>query len=434
VKDHLIPNQIPKGRWTRIVPIAFIMYTISYMDRNNISFGFSGIQKDLGINATYAGLAAGIFFWGFMLLQVPGGIWAQKFGSRKIISIGLVIWGILSIWTGYVHNLSALLIVRFLLGTVEGIVWPSAMVLLGNWFPNKERARANAYFMMGAPLSSIIAAPISGMILDAFGWREMFLFEGIPAILWAVVWWFFIADKPSEAKWLSKAERDYIEQTIEEERKNIVKQPKNFWEAIKTPNVLLLALSSFLGIMGLYGFTLWLPTIVKMITAGSSNTVVGWITALPWISAAFGLTICSYYCDRTGNHKFVYTLTCISAAFFLILITFTGKAHPVLSILCLTLLNFSYGKNAAFWSVPPTILKGSVLGSSVGFINSIGNLGGFFGPYLFGFLLTVTKSSQWGMVIFSILLLLSAVTINLVRTPKKSISENSLPLSATSGK
>jgi nitrate/nitrite transporter NarK len=186
--------------------------------------------------------------------------------------------------------------------------------------------------------------------------------------------------------------------------------------------------------MGLYGFTLWLPTIVKTITIGSSNTVVGWITALPWISAGLGLIICSYFCDRTSNHKLIYTLTCISASIFLLAISFTGKDYPVVSIILLTLLNFSYGKNAAFWSIPSTILKGSVLGSSVGFINSVGNLGGFFGPYLFGFLLTLTNSTQWGMIIFSIILLLSAVTINLVRTPKKVISNTNISLSAAGGK
>ncbi|GGE27908.1 MFS transporter [Pullulanibacillus camelliae] len=419
MSNNSIPQHIPRGRWFFVVPVAFIMYMISYMDRNNISFGFAGLEKDLGISATYVGLAAGIFFWGFMILQVPGGFWAQKFGTKKLISVCLFIWGILSISTGYVNNLTELLIVRFLLGTIEGVIWPSAMVLLGNWFPQKERTRANAFFMMGAPISSIIMAPLSGIILDWVGWREMFLFEGIPAIIWAVVWWFVIADKPSTAKWITKEEREYIENTLEEERKKIVNQPKNFREAAKNRNVLLLAATYFLGIMGLYGFSLWLPEIVKTVSDGSSNTVVGLITALPWISACLGLIICSSICDKTGKNKLMYTLTCVSAAVFLLILTFTGKNYPVISIICLTLINFSYAKNAAFWAIPSKILKGGVLGGATGFINAIGNLGGFFGPYLFGLMLTLTNSTKAGMIIFSIILLAAAFLVQLVRTSKE---------------
>jgi len=193
---------VPKKRWIRIIPAAFLMYTIAFMDRVNIGFGIPGIEKSLGVNATIAGLASGIFFVGYVLLQIPGGQWAMKWSAKKFVLFSLIAWGIFAILTGLAQNATQLLITRFLLGVAEGGVWPATLVLLARWFPMEERARANSYWMFCLPVASIIASPISGWILTWADWRTLFILEGIPPLIWALVWWFTVDDSPDRAKWI----------------------------------------------------------------------------------------------------------------------------------------------------------------------------------------------------------------------------------------
>ncbi|GMA64886.1 MFS transporter [Alicyclobacillus fastidiosus] len=373
---YMTQSKVGNGRWLRIMPIAFIMYTFAYIDRNNIGFGFAGMQKDLGFSAAYSGLAGGIFFIGFLVFQVHGGIWARKYGARKVITICLVIWSVFAFLTGTVHNIAELLAVRFILGMVEGIVWPASLILISNWFPQKERARATAYFMLGTPISAIIMSPISGYLLDHTSWRVMFFIEAIPPLAWALLWWFGISDKPSLAKWISKEEKDYIETSLASENSSANVSKNGFLVALKDRNVMVLSFSGFFGIMGLYGLGLWLPTVVKTITHGS-NTMVGLISALPWISAMIGSIVISHLSDRTGNHKGFYALICTSGTIFLLVATFAGTIHPYVAIIALICLNLSFAKNAPFWAIPTAVLSRDMLPNSIGIINGIGNLGGF---------------------------------------------------------
>src|ERR1019366_5090164 len=192
-------HAIPAQRWVRIIPVAILMYTFALIDRNNIAFGMFGIQKELAIQATAAGLAAGIFFFGYVFMQIPGGLLAEKWSAKRFITTALV------------QNLTQLLIVRFVLGVVEGGVSPATMILLTKWFPLSERSRANALWYLCIPVASIITGPVSGWILTHYDWRMLFILEGAPAVVWAIVWWFLVDDKPSDAKWISPAERDYLE-------------------------------------------------------------------------------------------------------------------------------------------------------------------------------------------------------------------------------
>lgn len=406
--------KVPNGRWLRIMPIAFIMYTFAYIDRNNIGFGFAGMQKDLGFSAAYSGLAGGIFFIGFLVFQVHGGIWARKYGARKVITICLVIWSIIAFLTGTVHNVAELLVVRFILGMVEGIVWPASLILISNWFPQKERARATAYFMLGTPISAIIMSPISGYLLDHTSWRVMFFIEALPPLVWALLWWFGISDKPSVAKWISKEEKDYIETSLANEKTNANVSKNSFVAALANKNVLILSFVGFFGIMGLYGFGLWLPTVVRAITHGS-NTSVGLISALPWFSAIIGSILISHLSDRTGNHKGFYSLICIIGTVSLLVATIAGTAHPYVAIIALICLQFSFAKNAPFWAIPTGVLSREMLPSAIGIINGIGNLGGFFGPYVFGLLMTFTHSTKAGTTFFSLSLLVSALLVLTIR-------------------
>lgn len=219
------------------------MYTIGFMDRINIGFGFSGMEKSLSTSATVAGLAGGIFFFGYLFLQIPGGQLGVRWSAKKFVTLSLLFWGFFAILTGAVQNVPELLTVRFLLGVAEGGVWPATLALLAKWFPMEERARANSYWMFCLPVAAIIMSPVAGLILAHMSWRWLFFLEGLPAFVWAVVWWIFIDDSPETAKWLSTEERDYLRAKFAEDEKNIRPIANNWQKAFVNGQVWLSVLT-----------------------------------------------------------------------------------------------------------------------------------------------------------------------------------------------
>ncbi|MDR3588046.1 MAG: MFS transporter [Negativicutes bacterium] len=396
---------IPAQRWVRIIPAAFLMYTIAFMDRNNIAFGFFGIQHDLGVGATAAGFAGGIFFFGYLLLQVPGALWAQRWSAKKFITVVLVLWGICSVATGFVQNYTQLLIVRFLLGVFEGGVSPATMILLTKWFPLNERARANGYWYLCIPVASIVTAPISGWILTYYDWRMMFILEGLPPLIWAAIWWFAIDDDPTKAKWISKEEREYLITTIAAEQQEIKKQTPSLKHVLKNRNViLLLVLFCFLQV-GFYGYGLWLPNLIKAISGGSMMSV-GWLAAIPWALAAIGSIINSTHSDKTGDYKWHIAIPILAGALFLTISVFSGKENPILALGSLSIcLGFMYCY-AVYWAALSAYVAEDVLAVAMGTINAIGNLGGFFGPLLVGYLIETTGNflvGEGALIIFLVI-------------------------------
>lgn len=399
---------IPAQRWIRIIPAAFLMYTIAFMDRNNIAFGFFGMQKDLGLGATSLGIAAGIFFFGYLFLQVPGGLLAQRWSAKKFITASLVLWGLCSVATGFVQNFTQLLIVRFLLGVVEGGVSPATMILLTKWFPLNERARANGYWYLCIPVASIVTAPLSGWILTYYDWRTMFMLEGLPPLIWAALWWFLVDDEPSQAKWISPAEREYLTTTLTLEKQEIKKQVPSIGHALKNRNViLLLVLFCFLQI-GFYGYGLWLPTLVKSLTGGSMMSV-GWISAIPWLLAAIGSIINSTHSDKTGDYKWHIAVPIFAGALFLSLSVWMGKENPVLALGALSIcLGFIYCYSV-YWAALSSFIAEDTLAIAMGTINAIGNLGGFFGPFFVGYLVERTGNFLVGEGFLIMSLLISGL-------------------------
>ena len=205
-------------RWLRIIPVALIMYTISYIDRTNVALGLdpehSSMMKDLLMDDKMKGHAAGIFFWGYMLLQIPGGYLANRWSAKKVISIFLAFWGVCAVGCGLVKNFRQFEIMRFMLGMAESGVFPATLVLLANWFPRDERARANAYWILCQPLAVAGSAPITGWLLGSWGWQTMLIIEGALPFIWLPIWFHFISDHPREAKWISSEEKDYLETTL----------------------------------------------------------------------------------------------------------------------------------------------------------------------------------------------------------------------------
>jgi MFS family permease len=421
----------PTQRWVRIIPAAFLMYTISFMDRNNIAFGFFGIRKDLAIDATASGLAAGIFFVGYLFLQVPGSLLAEKWSAKRFITISLVVWSLCAMATALVQNLTELLIVRFLLGVVEGGVSPATMILLTKWFPLAERARANALWYLCIPVAAIVTGPVSGWILTHFNWRVMFVVEGAPALVWAAIWWWLIDDSPDKAAWISPEERIYLQTTLMQEKQLLKAEVPTLRSVLANRNViLLLVLFCFLQI-GFYGYGLWLPTIVKALSRGTMMQV-GWISAIPWACAAVGSVVISAWADRTGDYKTAVAGPILIGALFLTVSVIAGPKHPVLAIIALSIcLGFIYCY-AAYWAAVTSFVAGDVMAIVMGTINAIGNLGGFVGPFVVGFLIDRTKTPLVGEAFLIACLIISglfALRLNNRTKMEIAVSKSSIQVS-----
>ena len=392
-------NTVPKKRWFRILPAVFLMYCINMIDRNNIGFAFPGMESDLGIGATYAGLAGGIFAIGYLFLQVPGGLWAERWSAKKLIGVALIAWGIFAAATGFIRNVTQLLIVRFMIGFVEGCILPAIVLLLKRWFPLDERARANGIWMLSIPFAAMIMSPICGFILTYATWREMFWIEGAFPIIFCIIWMFCITDHPKDAKWLSEEERNYLVNAAAKEESKIATKGMSVMEALKTRNVIILIAIWFLTQTGFAGYSIWLPTMMKDLT-GSSQMLVGLLTSVPWFFAMIMLTLNSRHSDKTGERRFHMIVPAVTSALCLLASTLLASSGNVTAavialICCGGLIQCYYG---IWWAIPTTFLTADVLAVTLGVINAVGNLGGFFGPWLFGYFTTVTGSSLGGMV------------------------------------
>ncbi|SMC04826.1 Sugar phosphate permease [Sulfobacillus thermosulfidooxidans DSM 9293] len=399
-----------RTRWRRIIPVAFLMYTIAYMDRINVGFGFDGMEKGLHISASTAGLAGGIFFFGYLFLQIPGGYIASKFSAKKFVFASLLVWGVFAVLTGLVQNKTELLVVRFLLGVAEGGVWPATLVLLSHWFPQDERARANMYWMFCLPAAAIIMAPLSGLIVQHLSWRYLFVLEGIPPFIWAIVWWIFIDDSPDTASFISPEERAYLQKKFQEDRAAAQDVSPSWKKAFTNPKVWLLVGIYFLVQVGFYGFALWLPTVIKNLTK-TGFTETGLVTALPYLAALIVMWINANHSDKTGERKAHVALPLIFGGLALLGSTLTTQNILVSLIFLILTEAFMLPYIGVFWTLPPLLVTAEGLGPTMGLINGIGNLGGFFGPFIVGALITATHSTFAGLVTLTGVLIVAGLLV-----------------------
>lgn len=396
-------------RFTHIIPFILIMYTIAYIDRNNVGFGFSGMQKSLNISPTVIGMAGGIFFLGYFILQIPAGYIAKKYGTRKLLFVTQLIWGVLAVTTGFVHNAQQLLIIRFFLGLSESALFPAILVLVTEWFPAKERARANGFWQMGANFAGLIVGPISGLIITYASWRGLFIIEGFPAIIWAVVCLIFLVDNPKKAKFLSEEERDYLKREFAEDAKNIKPVSKNWKEAFFNIKTWALIVAYFSLNVGGYGISMWMPTILKNATKGGFG-FVGLLTSVQTIVGIIVMYCVSRHSDKTGEKKWHAALSIIIGAVMLLLSVATQQ-YVVLSVGFVLFYNCVAGFTPIFWTFPPMLISEDALGPSLGFINGIGNLGGFFGATIIGFIVSITGNTMSGLIFAAAMWILSGVII-----------------------
>lgn len=411
-----MPNTIARQRWVRLIPIAFITYSLAYLDRANFGFATAGgMAADLNITAATSSLLGSLFFLGYFFFQIPGALYAANKSAKKLIFWSLILWGLLAMATGMVSNVSLLIVIRFMLGVVESAVMPSMLIFLSRWFTKDERSRANTFLILGNPVTILWMSILSGYLVHSMGWRWMFILEGVPAIVWAFFWWRLVEDKPKNAKWLSDSEKLAMEKILLKEQQAI-KPVKNYMQAFKLKVVVLLCLQYALWSIGVYGFVLWLPDIIKK--AGDLNMVkTGWLSAVPYLLAIIAMLSASWFSDKTLNRKiFVWPFLLIGAlAFYGSYLL--GTSHFWLSFVLLVIAGGAmYAPYGPFFAIITEILPGNVSGGAIALINSFGALGSFLGAYLVGYLNGATGGFDTSYIFMSGSLFISALlTIVAVR-------------------
>ncbi|MFZ0217282.1 MAG: MFS transporter [Candidatus Dormiibacterota bacterium] len=403
-------------RMLAIIPVAFLMYTIAFMDRINIGVALPAMGKQLHFDPTIAGLVSGIFFIGYLILQIPGGHIAERQSAKWFIFVLLLIWGIFAVLTGFVQNVPELLAVRFLLGVTEGGVWPATLVLLSHWFPQDERARANNLWMLCLPVAAVIASPISGLILGAShdNFRLLFVIEGLPPLIWAVVWAIVIKDRPRDAAWMSDGDKAALERVLTAERSTRDRPDlSTYRRAMLSPATWLFCAIYFFSTIPGYGFTTFLPSLLK--AHGISIATVGVLTALPFAVGIIGLVLVGIFSDRARvRRNWVAIPFVIVGVGILVSVVFSGNL--TVSIIILSLSGFGlYAYLGPFWASVDQVLPAETSGGAMGLINGIGNLGGFFGPYVVGFLATATGGFEGGFAFLGVCALVMAGLAMLVR-------------------
>ncbi|WP_378954542.1 MFS transporter [Pelosinus sp. sgz500959] len=409
-------RKIPNGRWVRILPPLMIVCIISFMDRVNLGFAISGgMNAELGLTASMAGVAAGIFFFGYLFLQIPGGHFAAKRSGKHFITASIPFWAIVSILSGYVTSVNQLLILRFCLGIAEGGMLPVVLTLCSNWFPNEERGRANAIVLMFAPVAAIITGPLSGYIISLSGWREMFIIEGVISLVVLIPWLILVSDRPEKASWISKIEKEYILDSLREEQENMEKnhvKQASLKDLLPNISMWKLIVLNFCYQSGDYGFAMWLPTLLKDLTQGGMNQI-GWLSTAPWIACILGMIFFSNLSDRTGRRKIFVIIPLVGFALCLLL-SVLSKENIWLSYTFLIGAGFFIkAAGVVFWAIPSRLFSREVAGGARGAINALGNLGGFFGPYIVGLMIQMYNYNIGVYSLVGLLLIAAAITLTL---------------------
>lgn len=407
-------KSLVKKRWLRLIPIAFITYSLAYLDRANFGFAAAGgMAEDLNITASMSSLLGSLFFLGYFFFQIPGTLYAANKSAKRLIFWSLILWGALAMATGLVSNVSLLIVIRFLLGVVESAVMPSMLVFLSRWFTKVERSRANTFLILGNPVTILWMSILSGYLIKYVGWRWMFILEGLPAVIWAFFWWRLVVDRPQNAKWLTESEKNDLEEQLKEEQLAI-KPIKNYAEAFKSRIVILLCLQYALWSIGVYGFVIWLPSIIN--SASNLNIVkTGWLASVPYLLAIISMLVASYFSDKKlKRNAFVWPFLLVGAiAFYSSYLV--GTSNFWLSFGLLVIAGGAmYAPYGPFFASITEILPRNVTGGAIALINSLGALGSFAGAYIVGYLNGITSGFGASYIFMAGSLFLSALLTILI--------------------
>src|ERR1700730_745087 len=373
-----------RNAW-RLIPILTLAYVVNYLDRTNLAFAGLTMKEDIGLTATQFGYGAGVLFVGYCVFEIPSNLALYRFGARLWIARIMITWGLVSAAMAFVTGPNSFYLMRFLLGVAEAGFFPGVTYYLAAWFPPQYRARILAWFLVGIPVSSVIGAPLSGLLLEMDGiagmkgWQWLFIVEGIPAVALGLIVARMLADRPETASWLSADEKQILSRMLAEERRERART--DLRAALRDTRVLICALVQFGFTLGSYGIGIWLPQIIK--GHALSNLTVTMLSAVPYVFASIAMIIWAAGVDRSGRKIVNLTLACLLAAVGLVGSVLSGALAPALVGLAVALIGVTSAR-AIFWTIPTRFLSGVGAAGGLAFINSIGTIGGFAGPSLLG--------------------------------------------------
>lgn len=404
----------------RLLPFLFLLYITAFIDRVNVSFAGLQMTRELNFSNEVFGFGAGIFFFGYCLLEIPGAMLVQAWSARKWIAAIMISWGVLASFTGLIHSAAQFNFIRFLLGLAEGGFFPAVVVYLTHWFRQEDRAKAVALFMTAIPVSNAVGAPIAGFLLRIHwmglaGWRWLLMLEGIPAFLCGVATLFYLTDWPKDAHWLEPGERGWITALLDREwrEKKATRSHMSILKTLRQPVVLALALSYFLLNTSGYGLNIWLPKMVQKFP-GLTTMQISLISAIPYLCAVPAMIMVARHSDRTGERKWHAALAAIVAGTGLALSQW-GGVTPLLvvsfSIASMGIMSYY----PTYWALPTRMLGGQQAAASFGFVNLIANFGGFAGPYLVGYLTDRTGTYVAGVLFLVSTAILAGLVLMVLR-------------------
>jgi MFS transporter, ACS family, tartrate transporter len=389
----------------RLLPFTFLLYIVAYLDRINVGFAALQMNRDLGLGDAAFGLGAGLFFIGYFLFEIPANLIMQRVGARAWIARIMISWGAVAMATAAVRGAGGFYLLRFALGAAEAGFFPGIILYLTWWFPARERAHAIALFMTASALAGVIGGPVSGAllgiggILGLAGWQWLFILEGLPSVLLGVVVLIYLPNGPQDARWLTGLEKEWLAQSLAHERAS--GREHSLIGALTAGRVWLLATLYFTIVTGLYGVTMWLPQIVKGLGT-LDNLAVGFISALPFLVAAGAMVKVGQSSDRRGERRWHIAISAFAGAAGLIVSARTH--HPLLAIAALSVGAAGiWGAMGPFWALPAEYLGGTAAAAGIALINSVGNLGGFVGPYLVGMIRQASHSFGGGLAAMALM-------------------------------
>jgi ACS family tartrate transporter-like MFS transporter len=407
----------------RLIPFIFLCYVVAYIDRVNIGFAATELQRDLGLSDAAYGLGGGLFFLGYCLFEIPSNVMLERVGARLWIARIMIGWGLVSMGMVFVTGTGSFYVMRILLGIAEAGFFPGIVLYLTYWIPASERARAGALFMTAAPVAVLLGAPLSAALmkldgrLGLLGWQWLFLGEGLPAVVLGLIASRFLTDGPEHAHWLERRDREWLSATMRRERtERAARHPGATLSAVLGGRTWLLCFVYFLNTIVTYGVFLWLPKILGDVS-GFTGFTLGAITAIPFSVALVGMVVIGRHSDRTGERKSHVAACALTGALGLVLAA-TSQHNVALVVLSFTLSQLGQRSvMSVFWAIPPMFLGGTAAAAGIALINSIGNLGGFVGPTVVGWLRGSSGSYTSGLLVLAAALVIEAVVVMMLPLP-----------------
>jgi ACS family tartrate transporter-like MFS transporter len=439
VGSNAIEKSALRKVYLRLLPFAVLSYILAYVDRINISFAALTMRGDLNMSASAFGFAAGMFFWGYFIFEVPSNMVLERVGARVWIARIMISWGVVAGLTALVVGTTSFVLVRFLLGVCEAGFFPGLLLYFTYWFPSNHHARIVSGFMIGLPIAVALGAPVSTALLSLDGlfglrgWQVMYIAEAIPTVLLGILTLFLLTDRPEQAKFLTPEERDWLVAKLATERKaKEAVRTFTLWQTLRDPTVLLLAVNYFGIVTASLGMLIFMPQIIDSLGHFRTMTI-GWLTMIPYLCGVVAMVIWGRMSDRMNERRWHLLAACMFAAGGLILAGMTMGTWWALAGMSIAAMGF-YGSKGPFFAMPPMFLSGTGLAAGIAWINSLGNLGGFFGPWYVGLMKDWTTSYSGGLYGLALTALVSAfVCAFFLRIPNRSATEAMVAVSTPAG-